>query len=303
MMKNSYKPKASKPKTNKVLAVTEEAELMKFLIEHYPNKSRQNIKNWLYHKQVLVNGKVISQYNHPLKPADEIKILGVGELENASFQRFSIVFEDEYLIVINKESGILSIATANEKEHTVYFHLRAHVKQSNPNNKLFIVHRLDRETSGLMLFAKSVDIRKYLQDNWRDVITERKYVAIAEGVFKERSGIITSYLHENQSSLKMYSNQNPEKGKKAITHYKVLKSNQLFSMLEVHLDTGRKNQIRVHLQEMGHPIVNDKKYGSTTNPIKRLGLHSLVLSFVHPVTKEQMRFSTSIPQKFTQIFK
>lgn len=292
----------SKAKPDQVLEVTEEAELMKFLIEGFPNKSRQNIKQWLCHKQVLVNGKIISRFNHSLRAGDEVKILGTGVQEGATFKKFTLVFEDEHLIVVNKEAGILSIATEHEKERTVYFHLRSYVKRSNPNNKLFIVHRLDRETSGLMMFAKSVEIRKYLQDNWRDVITERKYVAITEGVFKERNGIITSYLHENHSSLKMYSNQNPEKGKKAITHYKVLKSNKHYSMLEVHLDTGRKNQIRVHLQEMGHPIVNDKKYGSTTNPINRLGLHSRVLSFVHPVTLKQMRFTTPIPQKFVRLF-
>lgn len=301
-MKNSFKPKVPASKPDQLLAVKGEAELMKFLIESFPNKSRQNIKSWLGHKQVLVNGKAISQFNHLLHSGDEIKIRGMREPEAESFQKFSIVFEDEHLIVVNKDSGILSIATESEKEQTVYFYLRAHVKRVNPHNKLFVVHRLDRETSGLMLFAKSADVQRLLQDNWRDVITERLYVAIAEGVFEQREGIITSYLHENQGSLKMYSDQSPERGKRATTHYKVLKSNKYFSLLEVHLDTGRKNQIRVHLQEMGHPIVNDRKYGSTTNPIKRLGLHSRVLSFVHPITLEQMRFSTPIPPKFVQLF-
>lgn len=301
-MKKSYSPKLPAVKPDRELKVDHSAELMKFLIGALPGKSRQNIKSLLAHKQILVNGKPISQFNHPLNSGDVVKIRGVRGPEPDNSQRFAIVYEDDHIIVVDKHAGILSIATENEKEHTVYFHLRAHVKKSNPKNKLFIVHRLDRDTSGLMMFAKSVEVRQFLQENWRDVITERKYIAVTEGVFNERVGIITSYLHENQSSLKMYSDQNPEKGKKAVTHYKVLKSNKNFSMLEVHLDTGRKNQIRVHLQEMGHPIVNDKKYGSTSNPIKRLGLHSQVLSFVHPVTREQMHFSTPIPSKFVHLF-
>ncbi|MFA9388812.1 MAG: RluA family pseudouridine synthase [Prolixibacteraceae bacterium] len=301
-MKRSFKPKVITAKPDQLMLVPTEIELMKHLLAALPHKSRQNIKSLLSHKQVVVNGKEVSQFNFLLHPGDEIKIRGMREPEDESFQKFSIVFEDEHLIVVDKHSGILSISTPSEKEQTVYFHLRAHVKRVNPLNKLFVVHRLDRETSGLMLFAKSANVQRLLQDNWHDVITERMYVAIAEGVFSEREGIITSFLHENQGSLKMYSDQNPENGKKAVTHYKVLKYNKNFSLMEIHLDTGRKNQIRVHLQEMGHPIVNDRKYGSTTNPIKRLGLHSRVLSFIHPITKEQMRFSTPIPNKFVHLF-
>jgi 23S rRNA pseudouridine1911/1915/1917 synthase len=162
------------------------------------------------------------------------------------------------------------------------------------------VHRLDRETSGLMLFAKSTRVQHLLQDNWKDVIIERSYVALTEGVFKEKEGIVTSYLHENKVFV-VYSNQDPEGGKKAITNYKVLKSNQNYSLLEVHLDTGRKNQIRVHMQDLGHPIVKDKKYGSTVNPIGRLGLHSRVLGFIHPITREQHRFVTPIPSSFSKV--
>ena len=301
-MKRTFKSKVPPPKSDQLLKVSTPSELMKYLIEELPHKSRQNIKSLLSHQQVVVNGKEISQFNHPLQSGDEIRLKGERIPEKESFQRFDIIFEDEHLIVIDKHSGILSIATSGEKEQTVYFHLRAYVKRINPQNKLFIVHRLDRETSGLMLFAKSANVQRLLQDNWTEVITERMYIAIAEGIFENNEGVITSFLQENPSSFKMHSSQNPEQGKKAVTHYKVLKQNKNYSLLEVHLDTGRKNQIRVHLQEMGHPIVNDRKYGSTTNPINRLGLHSRVLAFVHPISKEPMRFTTPIPQKFVRMF-
>lgn len=301
-MKRTFKSKVPPPKSDQLLKVSASSELMKYLLETLPHKSRQNIKSLLSHQQVVVNGKEISQFNHPLQPGDEVRLKGERAPEKESFQHFSIVFEDEHLIVVDKQSGILSIATTGEKELTVYHFLRAHVKLNNPQNKLFVVHRLDRETSGLMLFAKSANVQRLLQDNWTEAITERLYIAIAEGVFENNEGVITSFLHENPSSFKMHSSQNPDQGKKAVTHYKVLKHNKYYSMLEVHLDTGRKNQIRVHLQEMGHPIVNDRKYGSTTNPIKRLGLHSRAIEFVHPVTSEKMRFTTPIPQKFAQLF-
>ncbi|MDA3929878.1 MAG: RNA pseudouridine synthase, partial [Prolixibacteraceae bacterium] len=140
-----------------------------------------------------------------------------------------------------------------------------------------------------------------LQDNWKELITERTYVAVCEGVFENKNGVISSYLHENKN-FKVFSDQNPEGGKKAITNYNVLKSNQHYSMLEVRLDTGRKNQIRVHMQDLGHSIIYDRKYGSTVNPINRMGLHSMVLGFIHPITKKQHRFTTPIPRKFERLF-
>jgi 23S rRNA pseudouridine1911/1915/1917 synthase len=214
---------------------------------------------------------------------------------------FSIIYEDEHLIVIDKHAGILSIATNSEKKFNAYNFLSKHVKYDNPENKIFVVHRLDRDTSGLMMFAKSIEVQKKLQDNWHDIITERTYIAIAEGVIKDDKGTIQSYLHESKA-LKVYSSENPGDGKLAITNYKVVKRSDEYTMLEVRLDTGRKNQIRVHMQDIGHSLIADKKYGATTNPIGRLGLHSRVLGFIHPVTNEALRFQTAIPRKFTRLF-
>lgn len=288
-------------KPDTLLKVKDEKELMIFLLEALPSKSRQNIKSLLSNKQIDVNGRQQSQYNFLLRPGDEVRVKWMRDQEVKSFKGFSIIFEDEHLIVIDKHSGVLSIATEGERQYTAYNFLSKHVKRDNPANKIFVVHRLDRETSGLMIFAKNAEVQHKLQDNWKQLITERTYIAVTEGVFEEKKGEISSYLHENNVFV-VFSNQNPDGGKKAVTHYEVIKSNQKYSMLQVRLDTGRKNQIRVHMQDIGHSIINDKKYGSTTNPIDRLGLHSRVLGFIHPMTQQPMRFVTPIPRKFIRLF-
>lgn len=299
MKENHPKKKGFKPDTN--FQVKEDNELMKFLIEVLPHKSRNNIKSLLSGRQVEVNGKTASKFDLKLKAGVEVKIKWERAQPTQVFKGFSIVYEDQHLIVIDKNAGVLSIATDSERDITAYSFLSAHVKREGPEMKIFIVHRLDRDTSGLMVFAKSKKIQHLMQENWSDVITERSYVAVTEGAMEKEEGVVTSYLHEN-SVYVVYSDQNPFGGKKAITNYKVLKRNKDYTLLEVRLDTGRKNQIRVHMQDLGHPIVNDKKYGAKLNPINRMGLHSRVLEFIHPITKKTMRFETPIPPKFLGLF-
>lgn len=284
-----------------VFPVTENALLMEFLMLKMPGRSRSKIKFLLSNKQVLVDGKVVSQFNHPLIPGQKIEISKERVQPEKRQKGFSIVYEDDDLIVIDKHAGLLSIATDKEKRATAYSLLSDHVKKQNEDNKIFVVHRLDRETSGIMLFAKSEKVKMKLQESWNDTIIERSYVAVVEGSVEKTEGVITSFLVEGKT-FKVHSSLDPKRGKKAITNYKTLKSNKNYSLLKVNLETGRKNQIRVHMQDLEHSIVGDKKYGAMSSPIKRLGLHAQQLSFIHPTSGEKLFFETKIPAIFLKLF-
>ncbi len=300
-----YKVKFSQKKKGKPadlkLEVEKDAELLIFLLEKMPHKSRNDVKVLLRDKKVFVEGEAISQFNHALKLGQIVEIRWEKQPEEVKFRGIRIIFEDQYLIVIDKEAGILSIATEKQKDHTAYSMLSEYVKKSDPANRIFVVHRLDKDTSGIMMYAKSQKIQKALQESWNDNILERTYIAVVEGKVEKPVGKIISYLVESKALI-MYSSQNPEFGQKAITYYETINANKRFSLLQVNLETGRKNQIRVHMQDLGHSIIGDAKYGATTNPIKRLGLHAWVLAFTHPVTKEPMRFETEIPKAFLSLF-
>nr|WP_246313847.1 RluA family pseudouridine synthase [Paenibacillus foliorum] len=298
MNKKPMNPK-SNPSPIKLYTVKEPSELLNFLITTLSNQGRNSIKSILSRGQVSVNNKVVTVYNHPLQPGQTVSIRKDRAPEAPPMIGLTILHEDEDVVVIQKDSGLLSVASdqAHEDELTAYRQLTAHVRIGNPKNRIFVVHRLDRDTSGVMLFAKSEHVQQTLQNAWQDTVKERTYVALVEGMVKKQEGTISSWLKES-ATLKMYSSPYPNDGQHAVTHYKVIQSNRNFSLLEVHLETGRKNQIRVHMQDIGHPIAGDKKYGSTTKPINRLGLHARVLSFIHPRSGELLRFETEIPKSF-----
>jgi 23S rRNA pseudouridine1911/1915/1917 synthase len=297
--KNIHNPRINKPDIH--LKVSQNTVLMKFLLENIRSKNRDNFKTLLNNNQILVDGEVITWYNQPLVPGQEVKITWERASQAKNYPGIKIIFEDEYLIVIEKDAGILSISTEKEKEKTAYSILSKHVKEQDPSNLIFVVHRLDRETSGIMIFAKSEDIQAKLQERWNDTITERTYIAVVEGSVEKDKGTIQSYLRESKALI-VYSSNKPENGQLAITHYKTIKKNPKYSLLEVNLETGRKNQIRVHMQVIGHSVIGDKKYGSKASPIKRLGLHAQVLAFIHPISKNPMRFETPIPTSFLKLF-
>lgn len=284
------------------IKVSETTELMKFLIEKFPEKSRTTIKSMLAHKQVTVGDMVTTKFDFPLKRGQMVYLNKKKSEEKARFRGMRIVHEDADIIVIEKGSGLLSIATDKEKSKTAYSMLSEYVKRFDPKNLIFIVHRLDRDTSGLMMFAKSKKVQEALQKDWNDSIIERSYVVVVEGAVEKTEGTVTSWLKENKA-LVMYSSQTPDDGQKAITHYKVLKVGKQFSLLEVKLETGRKNQIRAHMKDIGHSVTGDKKYGAKLNPIGQMGLHARVLAFKHPVTGKMLRFDTPIPGKFLQVFR
>jgi len=299
---NPAKKSFKEQKKDLLLRVTEEALLMEFLIAQLPNKSRDNIKSLLRNKQVWVGDQIVSQFNHQLQKGQTVKVSGSRSRSEKKFTDFTIVFEDEYLIVTDKSAGLLSIATGSDKTHNAYRMLSDYVKTQDRKNKIFIVHRLDRETSGLMVFAKNEEVKKLLQENWNGEETQKSYVALVEGKVEKPEGTIVSYLFEDKV-YRMHSSQDPKKGQKAITNYRMVESNANFSLLQVDIETGRKNQIRVHMQEMGHSIVGDKKYGAFSSPIRRLGLHAQKLRFVHPVTGEKLSFETKVPSVFLSLLK
>lgn len=281
--------------------VQAEAKLLPFLFEKMHNKSRNAVKGILTRGQVVVNDKSITQHNFQLKQGDTVQIHTRVADESVKLSGLRILFEDEHLIVIEKDAGLLTIATNREKQKTAYYQLMDYVKSINPSYRVFIVHRLDRDTSGVMIFAKSKNVQQLLQENWHSIVPKRAYIALVEGSVQKNAGTITSWLKENRAFI-MYSSQRPNDGQKAVTHYKVLKRNKKNSLLEVHLDTGRKNQIRVHMQDLHHPIVGDKKYGATTKPIGRLGLHAHKIAFTHPITNKSLAFESKIPKQFLTLF-
>ena len=204
-------------------------------------------------------------------------------------KKLDIVYEDKELIVVNKEAKKLCVSTDKIKTNTLYSEVSSYVKKQNPKNKIFIVHRLDRDTSGLVIFAKNEKLKKKLQDNWDMLAKTREYIAIVDKTPVKKKDTLKDYLKESKT-LQVYVTDDKKNGKLAITDYEVIKSTKVYSMLKVNIHTGRKNQIRVQLSNIGHPIVGDKKYKARNNPIGRLALHATKLEIIHPLTKKTMLF-------------
>lgn len=292
--------KAHKSNTDLELTVTEGCGLLDFLLQRLTKKSRNNVKSMLTHREVTVDGRVVTKHDHPLKPGQTVRILLSADRELKRRDQPKILFEDDELIVLNKPAGLLTVSAEFSGEETAYRQVTGHVRRTNPKARVFIVHRLDRDTSGVVLFAKNERLKLALQDDWNSLVTTRGYAAVAEGQLREKSGRIHTWLKETKTLL-MYSSHTPGDGLEAITNYRVLRESPVYSLLQVELETGRKNQIRVHLKELGHPVAGDKKYGAHTDPLKRLCLHANVLELTHPFTGKPLRFETDIPQKFSNL--
>ena len=297
-------PKSVRPprsKTQKEFIVESDSTLLPFLFSVFRDKSRTTVKSYLTHRQVSVNDRIATRHDTPLRSGDRIAILSGRGFAPLTHPMLRIVFEDEYLIVIDKREGLLSMGTEREKERTAYHILSHHIKQQDPRGLIFIVHRLDRETSGLMLFAKSQAIQEKLQKNWKQIVHKRTYIAVAEGIMPQQEGIIDAPLCEN-SRFKVYVPRNGE-GIPAVTHYRVIRQERQRALVELELETGRKNQIRAHMESIGHPIVGDKKHGAPASDAGRVCLHASTLCFEHPVTGRLLNFTTSIPRLFEQLVK
>lgn len=295
----NFRPQADK--TNHY-TVNEPIELLPFLLLKLSDHGRNSVKSILARGQVSVNDQVVTAYNCRLEPGHTVTIRMGRAPEKQPLIGLIILHEDDDVIVVRKEAGLLTVATEQEKELTAYRQLMVHVKSKDPGSRVFIVHRLDRDTSGVLLFAKSEKVQQQLQNTWHESVKERSYIALVEGWVKKSEGTISSWLKES-STMKMYSSSRPNDGLHAVTHYKTIQTNKAYTLLEVSLETGRKNQIRVHMEDIGHPIVGDKKYGSKSKIIGRLGLHARILAFVHPTTGKMMRFETEIPKPFLAPFR
>jgi 23S rRNA pseudouridine1911/1915/1917 synthase len=263
-----------------------------------PGAARRTLRQMLSQRRIRLNGEVCVNARHPVGPGDTLEI-GAADVAAKLPYGLEVVFEDSDIIVAHKPVNLLTVATAGERERTAYACLRAWLKERNPCNKLFVVHRLDKFASGVLVFAKSERVQSLLKGIFKRHDIQRKYLAVVEGLVDKNQGTIQSYLAENRL-MRMYSTEDKARGKLAVTHFRVLRRTRGFSSLEVTLETGRKNQIRVHLSEMGHPIVGDRAYGCVKDPLKRLGLHAFHLSFRHPVNGKPMLFQTEPPPEFVR---
>lgn len=275
--------------------------LMEFITAMRPDAKRNDVKKWLRYGHMAVNGVVSTAFDAPVNPGDKVTLNLTRPIPRFRHPRIEIVYEDDDVIVIHKGYGVLSVGTqSHKKEETAYDIVRAWVKEQDPRNKLYVVHRLDRHTTGLMMFAKSERAQEVLRHNWNNIILERLYVAVLEGYLEEDKGYVKSRLAEN-SQFVVYSTDVPGEGRLAVTNYQVLRRGNGYTLAQFSLDTGRKNQIRVHASDLGHPIAGDKKYGAKTSPIHRLALHAQTLRFAHPVTKKDMNFQSPVPRDFEAI--
>ena len=320
-----------KRKQDTVLKVAEGGQLMDFLMAKMGGMARSSVKQLLGQRRVKVGNAIQTRHDFMLKAGDIVTVSSGRGNSQLTHPKLRIVYEDDDLIVVNKQPGLLTVAaTPGSSETTAYSILRAYVKNQNARAGIYVVHRLDRETSGLLVFARSEELQHYMRQYWRELVTERTYIALTEGVLSPREGKITTWLTEDKRNAVVYSSPVDDGGDIAITNYKTLKTTTTpphpspqgresgsrhfsslegrsggvtYSLVELHLETGRTNQIRVHLASKGCPVVGDRKYGhgNESSPIDRLCLHAKVLAFIHPVTEKTIRFESPVPKEFNRV--
>ena len=278
------------------LVVKKEGELLDYLYNNL-DMPKKRIKQYLTHGSIFVNNNRTTKYNFKLVPG--MNIIIDTDNKNKKTLPFDILFEDEHIIVVNKPSGLLTIATEKEKDKTLYHIVREYLVSKNQYARVFIVHRLDKDTSGVVVLAKDEKTKNKLQENWNEYVSLREYVAVVHGKPKKDEDRIVQKLKETKTNL-VYITKD-EDGKEAITNYKVTKSNDDYSMLSINIETGRKNQIRVALSSIGNPIVGDKKYGLKTDKENRLFLHANRLKMYYPEIKKDILFETTTPNEFKKI--
>lgn len=298
----------NKRDSGRTLIADRDSALLQYMYENMQGQSRSAVKAYLTRGQVTVNGQSTTAFDYPVHKGDRIMIhdkgIMVKKRGGEKDTRVKIVFEDDWLIVVDKRSGVLSMSTGRPGETTAYSLLSDYVKRVyGKDSKIFIVHRIDRETSGLIIFSKDEKTKHALQENWNSSVLERKYCAILEGRPPENQGTVHSWLSENPKSLKVTSSPTDDGGKESVTHYRVLSHGKHYSLVEFELETGRKHQIRVHSALLGCPVTGDRRYGAADNPAGRIALHARSIVFRHPVTGKVMSFDTGLPNIFKAVMK
>ena len=285
------------------------SELMTFLLSKLGGMTRTSVKQLLSQRRVTVNAGIQTRHDTPLKPGDIVQInQGRGNVE-LRHPKLRVIYEDDALIVVEKKNGLLTVPyNPKSSETTAYSILKDYVRKQSNRNTIHVVHRLDRETSGALVFAKSAELQEYMRTYWRQLVTKRSYMAMVEGHLQQSQGTITTWFTEDPKTGMVYSSPKDNGGQKSVTHFKLIKTAVLgegdqalpISLVELNLETGRTNQIRVHMQSMGHPVLGDRKYGhgNEFSPIDRLCLHAQTLEFIHPMTEKKVRFEAPLPKEF-----
>lgn len=305
MNRNDVKRKRSSkglinPERTKTYLVTHEENLLDFVKKHLPKQSEKNVKRIIANHQVAINGAPVSYFYEPLFNEDEVTIAW-EPIRRYQRNKPPIIYEDDDIIAINKPSGLLSVASEKEKGRTAYRLIADYLSNFKRGARPYVVHRLDEDTSGVLIFAKKIEVREALQKSWQQVVSKRAYFAVVEPGTIEDNGVLQDYLAIDRTQ-KMYVTANKKYGKLAITKFKTLKRNAKYALLDVNIDSGRKNQIRVQLGHHGYYVVGDDKYGKPSNPLKRLALHAYELSFVSPLTGKEYDFKTPCPKEFLTLF-
>lgn len=280
--------------------VNEETTLLPFLFDVLDNLSRSEVKSMLKFKHVALQGKAVTQFDTPLLPGDQVQVNFGRSFYKFNNPQVKVLYEDKWMVVIEKASGLLSVANETAREKNAFHIVQDYVRHDNPDARLFVCHRLDQYTSGILVFAKDEQLMQEMRANWDFYVKERKYICVTENVPTHAEDTVQSLLVEDEH-MRVHSTNDDVNGRMAVTHYRVLQSRGRYALVDVEIFTGKKNQIRVHMSEMGCPIAGDIKYGAETNPARRLMLHNYRLSFIHPVSGEMMRFSLSTPPVFRKL--
>lgn len=303
-MKDKKQPRRG-PATDNVakLTIKEDGTLLAAAAALLPDHKPTKLKSLLRHNQLAINGVPSTQFDMPVSAGDQLWVNFDRSFQIFSHPRIKLVYEDNDIIVVDKGYGVLSTAAGKPSDDTVYNIVKKYARGFSDKANVYVVHRLDRDTSGLMLLTRTKQARDKLISNWNNMVIDRKYIAIVEGKVEQKEGTVKSFLAENPDTFEMYSTDDKKLGRLAVTRYRVVEQGSRFAMVELEIKTGRKNQIRVHMHDLGNPVSGDRKYGGHPSPINRIALHATTLAIVHPITGKAVTFTSPVPDNFLKMIK